>query len=156
MTQTRKPHCYFLVGLPGSGKSTWAEQRFLMPIVGTDRWIDKFAEDLGRTYNDVFDSHIKEATRLFDMQINDLVYQGRDFVWDQTNLTVKSRKAKLARLKDYEVSAVVFEIDPEELARRQANRPGKIIPAHVLRSMADNYQRPTVEEGFYRVSIVKE
>ena len=152
----RKPHCYFLVGLPGSGKSTWAEQRFLLPIVGTDRWIDKFAADLGQTYNEVFDSHIKEATRLFNEQVAELVSQGRDFVWDQTNLSVKSRRAKLAQLKNYQVSAVAFEIDPDELARRQANRPGKTIPAHVLRSMTDSYQRPTLEEGFYRVSIVKD
>jgi predicted kinase len=156
LTQIRKPHCYFLVGLPGSGKSTWAEQRFLMPIVGTDRWIDKFAQELGNTYNDVFDSHIKEATRLFDLQVNDIVYQSRDFVWDQTNLTVKSRRAKLARLTGYSVSAVVFEIDPDELARRQANRPGKTIPDHILRSMTESYQRPTLEEGFSRINIVKE
>ena len=156
LTQTRKPHCYFLVGLPGSGKSTWADSRFLLPIVGTDQWIDRFAAELGATYNEVFDSHIKEATRLFDMQINDLVYQGRDFVWDQTNLTVKSRKAKLSRLKGYDVSAVVFDIDPTVLAERQAQRPGKTIPSHVLKSMASSYQEPTLEEGFSRIRYVKE
>lgn len=156
MTQIRKPHCYFLVGLPGSGKSTWANTRFLLPIVGTDQWVDRFAEERGQTYNEVFNDVIKEATRLFDMQVNEMIYQKRDFVWDQTNLTAKSRKAKLAKLKDYDISAVVFDIDPDILTQRQAQRPGKIIPAHVLKSMTDNYQVPSLEEGFTRIRFVKE
>jgi len=156
LTQMRKPHCYFLVGLPGSGKSTWAEQRFLMPIVSSDKWVERLAEQLGKTYNEAFDSVIKEATQLFNKEIDALVEARRDFVWDQTNLTVKARAGKLSRLKNYEVIATVFEIEANELERRRAGRPEKTIPAHILKSMADTYQVPTTDEGFMKVNFIKE
>ena len=55
-------------------------------------------------------------------------------------------------LPDYEHIAVVFKTpEPEELARRLASRPGKNIPAHVMRSMIDNFEMPTLDEGFTQV-----
>jgi gluconate kinase len=55
-------------------------------------------------------------------------------------------------LPDYEHIAVVFRTpEPEELARRLASRPGKNIPDHVMRSMIDNFEMPTLDEGFTQV-----
>ncbi len=156
LTQMRKPHCYFLVGLPGSGKSTWAEQRFLMPIVSSDKWVERLAEQLGKTYNEAFADVIKEATLLFNKEIDALIEARRDFVWDQTNLNVKTRAGKLSRIKGYDIIATVFEIESEELERRRAGRPEKTIPAHILKSMADTYQVPTVDEGFMKVTFVRD
>ena len=153
MTQTRKPKCIMLVGLPASGKSTWTENNILLPIASSDAWVEKLAAASGRTYGEAFQDVIKEATRLFDMQLNELIYAKRDFVWDQTNLTVKSRKGKLARLKDYDVECHVWEISDEEHARRIASRPEKVIPAHVMQSMKSTYQQPSFEEGFIDIVI---
>jgi len=155
LTKTRSPHCYFLVGFPGSGKSTWATDRFLIPIVGTDKWVNIFAEQRGKTYNEVFADVIPEATQLFDKEVEALVDARRSFIWDQTNLTVKSRASKIARLVGYEITAVVFDIDANELHRRQSQRTDKVIPEGVLLQMAFDYQCPTVDEGFSRVNIVR-
>jgi gluconate kinase len=52
-------------------------------------------------------------------------------------------------LQDYRMIAVVFKIpDVEELERRLNSRPGKHIPNHVMKSMINGFQMPTVEEGF--------
>ena len=155
MTKTRSPHCYFLVGFPGSGKSTWATERFLIPITGTDKWVNILAQQCGKTYTEVFSDVIPEATQLFDKEVEALVDARRSFIWDQTNLTVKSRASKIARLVGYEITAVVFDIDADELHRRQSQRVDKVIPKRVLLQMAFDYQCPTVDEGFARVNIIK-
>jgi hypothetical protein len=44
--------------------------------------------------------------------------------------------------------------DTDELARRLAGRPGKIIPYPAMRSMIDNWEEPTEEEGFKEIWYV--
>lgn len=153
MTQMRKPKCIMLVGLPATGKSTWTANNILLPIASSDAWVEKLAAAGGRTYSEAFQEVIKEATRLFDMQVNEHIYAKRDFVWDQTNLTVKSRRGKLDRLKGYDVECHVWELTDEEHTRRIASRPEKVIPAHVMQSMKNTYQKPTPEEGFVNIII---
>jgi len=46
--------CYQMVGVPGSGKSTWiANQAWAQDcvVVSTDRWIEVFARELNATYS---------------------------------------------------------------------------------------------------------
>ena len=71
-------------------------------------------------------------------------------IWDQTNVSKKSRAPKLAMVPDhYEKIAVVFATpDDEELQRRLGSRPGKSIPAHIVMGMASSLQQPTYDEGF--------
>jgi gluconate kinase len=55
-------------------------------------------------------------------------------------------------LPDYEHIAIVFKTpEADELARRLASRPGKSIPDHVVRSMIDNFEMPSLDEGFTQV-----
>jgi gluconate kinase len=77
---------------------------------------------------------------------------GHDIIWDQTSTSVKSRARKFRMLPDYEHIAVVFKTpDEEELSRRLSSRPGKNIPAHVMRSMIDHFEMPDEEEGFKEI-----
>jgi predicted kinase len=74
---------------------------------------------------------------------------GHDIIWDQTSTTVESRARKFRMLPDYRAIAVVFPTpDATELAARLAGRPGKIIPDHVVSNMIDQFEQPTLEEGF--------
>jgi predicted kinase len=152
------PKVYMLIGVPGSGKSTWiANQDWAkdLPVVSSDRFIDKHAEEMGKTYNEVFDDYAKIAMRLMDNQARICHANNLDFIWDQTNTSAKSRKGKLAILPGYEAIAVMFRTpDADEHARRLAQRPGKQIPDNVMKSMIDNLQEPTVEEGFVDIWYV--
>ena len=141
-----------MIGVPGSGKSTWiANQNWIQDcvIVSTDNLIEAEAERQGKTYNEVFKDYIDTATGMMREQVAAAVAEGRDIIWDQTNTVAKSRKGKLTLVKGYRKIAVVFAVpEPAELEQRLAGRPGKTIPGHVLDTMIKGFAVPTEEEGF--------
>lgn len=149
------PKLYMLIGVPGSGKSTWtANQDWAKAcsIVSSDRFIDEHAAKEGKTYNEVFDDYVKIATKLMENQVLIAQANNMDIIWDQTNMSAKSRAKKLAMLPNYEKIAVVFDTPPkEELDRRLANRPGKFISEAIVNSMISSYNEPTEEEGFKEI-----
>jgi len=149
---------YMLIGVPGVGKSTWlASQDWAkdIPVVSSDRFIDDHAEKEGKTYNEVFKDYAPIAMRLMDNQVLICKANGTDVIWDQTNTSAKSRAKKLAVLEGYEKIAVVFRTpEKEEHNRRLASRPGKVIPENVMRSMINNFEMPTEEEGFKEIWYV--
>lgn len=149
-----------LIGVPGSGKSTWvARQNFdwiRTRIISTDNIIDRRAQELGNTYSEVFNDFIKDATNQMNRDLTQAIANGDDLLWDQTNLTAKSRASKLVKIpKNYHKVAVYFSTpDEQELMRRLANRPGKTIPAKVVANMVLQLQPPTKAEGFDEIITV--
>ena len=141
---------YMMVGVPGSGKSTWINSQDWATecvLVSTDKLIELEAGRQGKTYNDVFKSYIDEATRIMNEDIQLAVEAGKDIIWDQTNTSRKSRKTKLAQVPGYYKIAVVFDVpESEEWKRRINSRPGKMIPDAVLKAMAEGFQIPDEKE----------
>lgn len=148
------PTVYMMIGVPGSGKSTWiANQNFdwnKTMVVSTDAIIDQRAAAQGKTYSEVFQDEIKGATAQMNQNLKTAIANNMDIVWDQTNLTAKSRQGKLSQIpKNYRKVAVFFQTPNEkELHRRLQNRPGKTIPPNVVSSMLDQLQPPSKAEGF--------
>lgn len=144
-----------LVGVPGSGKSTWVKSQDWTQdcvVVSTDNFIEAEATAQGKTYNEVFESVIKDATARMKQDVKAAVEAGKDIIWDQTNTTVKSRKSKLDMVKGYKKIAIVFNVPEEaELDRRLESRPGKSIPWHVMDSMIEGFAMPNEDEGFDEV-----
>lgn len=149
------PKCYQLVGVPGSGKSTWiSTQEWAkdMPVISTDKFVEDYAKEQGKTYSEVFNEYMPIAVRLMANQALVCQANNLDVIWDQTSTSVVSRKRKFATLPGYEHIAIVFKTPgKDELAKRLASRPGKDIPANVMRSMIDNFEMPTEEEGFKEI-----
>ena len=144
-----------LIGLPASGKSTWIKEcRFDLNanvvVVSSDNHIENYAIRLGKTYNDVFQYYIKTATSLMFKDVADAIYNDCDIIWDQTNLSVKSRKSKLKLIPNtYQKIAVVFETpDNSEHTRRLDARVGKNIPLAVISNMKGQLEIPSLLEGF--------
>lgn len=152
------PRCYQLVGVPGSGKSTWVNnQHWTMTCayVSTDKWVEIYAKEVGRTYSEVFKDFMPTAIGLMTEQVVTAREMNRDIVWDQTSTTVKSRARKFRMLPDYEHIAVVFKTpEHKELMRRLMSRPGKVIPEDVVFDMIDNFEMPTKEEGFEEIRFI--
>lgn len=152
------PKLYMLIGVPAAGKSTWIKKQEWPTntvVVSSDRFIDDHAAKEGKTYNEVFADYAPIAMRLMNNQV--LIAQANEcnIIWDQTNTSVKSRKAKLAMLPNYEKIAVFFHTpEPEVLAYRLENRPGKNIPWKVMLSMIDSLAAPSEEEGFKEIMYV--
>jgi predicted kinase len=149
------PKCYQLIGVPGSGKSTWvANQEWAKDCayISTDSWVELYAKEQGKTYSEVFEEYMPKAVNIMTEHVKLARDAGQDIIWDQTSTTVKSRTRKFNMLPDYEHIAVVFKTpNADELARRLASRPGKNIPDHVMRSMIKDFDMPTEDEGFKEI-----
>jgi len=148
--------CYILVGIPGSGKSTWIKSQNFdwsrTVVASTDDYVDAEALRQGKTYSEIFKDTMPDAVRYMAKTVVDAVKAGKDIVWDQTSTTVLTRAKKFRMLPNYEVIAVVFKTPGKaELARRLKSRPGKEIPDHVIRMMRANWQEPTLDEGFDQI-----
>jgi len=151
------PKCYQLIGVPGSGKSTWIKNQDWSKdcvVVSTDEFVEDYAKECGSTYSEVFDDYMPTAVSLMADKVIRARDAGKDIIWDQTSTSVNSRVRKFKMLPDYEHIAIVFKTPDEgELKRRLDSRPGKIIPDNVIRGMIENFQMPTEDEGFAEIRV---
>jgi predicted kinase len=149
------PKLYVLIGVPGSGKSTWVKSQDWAEdcaYISTDIHVESYANSVGKTYSEVFDEYMSTAVELMVQDVISARTAGKDIIWDQTSTSIKSRKRKFNMLPDYHAIAVVFRTpEKEELARRLASRPGKEIPDYVMRSMISSWDEPTEDEGFAEI-----
>lgn len=152
--------CIVLVGLPGSGKTTYVENinsdnKF--HIASTDNLIDKYANENGLTYTEAWNLlsvsktvNLKTIEEKMFSEFMEAVNAKKDIIVDRTNMSIKSRKKFLSKLSsDYVKKAVIFNIDDTELKNRLSKRyeeTGKYIPIYVLNMMKDSYEEPTAKE----------
>jgi len=152
------PVLYMLVGVPASGKSTWVKkhQNSNTLVASSDDFIEKQAERLGSTYNDVFNDYVKAGNTHAIETARKAFSDKMDLIWDQTNLTKNGRRNKLKMVpKDYKKIAVFFSIPHMDvLKKRLASRPGKNIPDYVMNSMIKTIEKPSKDEGFDDVITV--
>lgn len=155
---------YLLVGLPGSGKSYWASSFFNRPnnmkLISTDAYIEQLAKDTGKTYSELFDAEVANATGWMNDQLRNAIENRNNIIWDQTNLTVKSRKTKIKKLTDagYRVIAVFFDCPFDVAEQRRTDRAtktGKSIPSFVIQQMTTQLVHPTLDEGFEKIMVVR-
>jgi predicted kinase len=147
--------CYQLIGVPGSGKSTWVSNQEWAKdcaYISTDVHVEEFAKKAGKTYSEVFVEVMPECVNLMAADVIRAREAGKDIIWDQTSTTLASRVRKFNMLPNYEHIAVVFKTpEHKELMRRLFSRPGKDIPDHVIASMIASWEDPTAEEGFKEI-----
>jgi predicted kinase len=133
---------YTMVGLPASGKSTFANKHKECVIVNTD---DIRQEILGDWKNqDNGDLIFKIAYE----RIGEALNSGHDVIFDATNVQRKYRK-KIFQFNAEHV-AVYMNVDVEECKRRNALREHRV-PDEVIDRMASRLQVPTIDEGFKEI-----
>lgn len=143
-----------LIGVSGSGKTTFARQHFLpTEVLSSDACRGLVADDENdqRATGDAFAVlHFIAAKRLA---------AGRLTVIDATNVQMDARKSLLRLARDYHVLpvAIVFDLPEQLCEERNRQRPDRDFGRHVLRSQQRQLQRslPQLQrEGFSHVFML--
>jgi predicted kinase len=152
------PIAYILIGIPGSGKTTWAKSQDWFNncvYISTDKFVEEYAHSQNKTYSEVFNEYMPTAVDLMVKEVVKARQESKNIIWDQTSTTIISRIKKFRMLPDYEHIAVTFNTPNEvELNYRLNNRPGKIIPNEVIKDMINKFEIPTEEEGYKEIWFV--
>jgi len=154
-----------LIGLPGSGKSTFREN-FLKDnkdeyvIVSLDDFVDEYASANNMNYSEAWSKmNMKDASKKMDQMFVDAINAEKNIIIDMTNMSVKSRKGKLSKLSEgYSKKAYVFIVPDNVLDERLKNREiqtGKSIPKFVITNMSRSYVAPSKDEGFDSITYIK-
>lgn len=157
------PMAHFLIGLPGSGKTTWRrleERRHLTnsrpcTIVSSDDLIEEYAARNGMTYDEAFNQVDHRAiVAQLKQSVAQALEANHSLIIDRTNLTPKARREFMEMLPThYNRTAVVFSPDDATLKQRLALREGKTIPAEILARMQKTAVSPSFGEGFDRITF---
>lgn len=152
---SNKPKLYVMIGVPGSGKSTWIQNQQWTEncvVVSTDSYLERFSKKTGKTYNQSFDLFMERAIKLMVKQVLRAKINKKDIIWDQTSTTISSRIKKFNMLPEYyKIAVVMKKLDREVLDQRLNNRVNKIIPKNVIDSMCDFFEEPSLAEGFNEI-----
>ncbi|KAJ4703369.1 heterogeneous nuclear ribonucleoprotein U-like protein 1 [Melia azedarach] len=162
-----------MVGLPASGKTTWAEKwvkdnpekRYV--LLGTNMILEQMKVPgllQKHNYSERFDCLMGRANAIFDTLLYRASRTPRNYIIDQTNVFKSARKRKLRPFASFHKIAVVVFPKPEELKIRSDKRfkeMGKEVPADAVNNMLANYvlsmskNIPDSDEFFDKVMFVE-
>jgi len=154
-----RPTLCVMVGLAGSGKSTYAEMRNqnakyagrIETIESSDQWRLKL-------YNDINDqTHNEEVFKAMQQSTVEKLKRGEDVIYDATNLKIKDRKKLLDLVKDIyceKICAIVAT--PIETCIAQDKERERSVGEHVIRRQLANFQMPFQYEGWHDIVILNQ
>src|SRR6185503_2613992 len=96
---------YIVIGLPGVGK-TFIQQSYFQRAtrISSDDFIEKYAAEQGKTYDEVFKSYVKTANNLFFETLNKEVADNNPLLYiDRTNMSVNARNKIIKELDGYRI-----------------------------------------------------
>ena len=148
-----KPIFYMLIGLPGSGKSTWAEQYKNTPgrniVIHSS---DAIREEISGDVNDQSRNHM--IFKILHSRVKNSLLKGIDVIYDATNINSNRRREFLKELKNIECSkqCIVFATPYEKCLINNLNRDRKV-PDAVIKRMYMNWNTPGFFEGWDKILI---
>lgn len=146
-----KPKFYIMVGVPGSGKSTYARE-----LANKDNCIihssDAIRIELNGNQADL--SNDKNVWKTMNERILKDLSEGRNVICDATNVTIKKRASfiNLINKIDCEKIAVVINTDVKKCISQNSKRDESArVPNFAIYSSAKHFVFPTEDEGFDKI-----
>ena len=145
-----------LIGLPGSGKSTYAQE--CVKQMENCVWLssDNIREEVLTSVEDQADNDLV-FNLMFERTIENLKL-GNDVIYDATNVSSKRRRELIKQIRKeiglaHEIIAVMFAIPFKECVKRNEERE-RSVPYGVIDRMYKRFEVATTAEGFDYVLTV--
>ena len=135
---------YTMIGLPGSGKSSFASNHPKCVVVSTDAI-------RGELFGN--ESEQKDGKLVFDAayaRLAQAVEAGQDAIFDATNLQRKYRK-KIFQMFPKAYHVAVFVNTPVDVCKERNAKRNRVVPEMVIDRMASHLNVPTIAEGFQKI-----
>ncbi|NER90320.1 AAA family ATPase [Moorena sp. SIO3A2] len=153
----QKVDCYMLVGIPASGKSTYAKKLaeetggvIVCPDdIRKELWGDSAVQGPWKNIK------MKCLTRMFFA-----ISQNKTIIYDATNILIEHRQDVMVSIKQklpmllFDWKAIYFAAPFQWCVKRNELRERKV-PVDVIERMRFSIVPPSVEEGFTEVTVMK-
>jgi len=140
---------YIAVGLPGSGKSTYAKNFIKdtdIEYLSSDSLRAVYGKDeTDQSVTSIVFGHIKR-------KVDEFLRDGKNVLVDATSVNRKERSDYIKTAKKYgaKVVAIVFKMDRQGLIDRNKKRGeqgGRVVPDWVIDKMLAKFEEPSYDEG---------
>ena len=147
---------YIAVGLPGSGKSTYAKNFIKdkdIEYLSSDELRAVYGKDeTDQSVTSIVFGHIKR-------KVDEFLKDGKNVLVDATSVNRKERADYINTAKKYgaKVVALVFKMDRAGLIARNQKRGsegGREVPTFVIDKMLAKFEEPSTNEGIDEVIYV--
>lgn len=146
---------HLLIGIPGSGKSTFAKK-----LINENKY-KLVSTDVVRANNPGIDE--KDVWPEVYLMITNYLKNNQDVIFDATNITYKVRQRLIENigvdyLKDYEIVAYYFpeyyEICMDRVDKRNKMQGELYLPVDVIQSYGEKVSPPVYDEKFVSSTVV--
>ena len=142
-----------LGGLPASGKSTYAE------MLAESEQFCRVCPDLIRKElygNENIQGNGKKVFEIAFNAIQRLGKQNFNVVFDATNINANRRKQLVKDMRGY-FDIIIFKWfhTPIDICLKRNRERWRVVPEEVLWRMFDNFEEPTMEEGWDYIEEIK-
>lgn len=144
-----------MVGLSGSGKSTFASKYdipntyFETKRISSDEVRERIcgdAKDQSRN-NEVFEILHKEIINALKSNYN--------VIFDATNLTIKDRRSILQKIKNIPcIKRCIIMTTPIDICRKRNSIRDRVVPDDVITRQINKFEIPFYEEGFDYIDVI--
>ena len=146
-----KPAFTMMVGLVGSGKSTYAKQlaeETNAIICSSDAIREELCGDENSQDNN------EEVFKILHSRIKENLKNGKNVIYDATNINSKRRRAFLSELRNIPcVKKCVIMATPFKMCCIQNESRDRVVPYEVIERMYKNWNTPYWFEGWDEIEI---
>ena len=159
-----------MIGVSGSGKTTWVNSHKQYTVCSTDSIIEELANSMGISYTEAFEyiqnkKKFDYITQKFFEKIRNCILNDDDFIIDRTHLKRNVRISLINELKTIatengkhlDLFAVSFEIPRNiifERLKKREKKTQKLIPKQVICEQINSFDIPTMDEGFNAIERI--